>query len=363
MNFVGADLHKKTITICVMNKVAEQRKVVTRRRFYCDNPASIRDFFEQLGPFQVAVEATCSYEWFLLLVEDLADRCVLTHPKKLRVIAESKNKSDRIDAKVLAEFLLLDILPEAWRPSPRVSQHRVLVRHRRWIDSRITSVKNKLRARLTHYNADIAELFTERGQAYLAGLALNAADRFEVQHLQAQLALLRQQLEEVDQELRKFARSAPQREKEAREVLKTIPQVGPVTIDAVLSELGDWRRFRSAKKVVAYAGLNPGRRESDRKVKQLPISKEGSRILRWALIQTAWRLVNSSPRWRSVHETIRKNTGSEKKAIVGVARRVLCMMFAMLRDGKAYEYAALSDLTNKGTGCHSSPPASLAAVG
>jgi transposase len=123
-------------------------------------------------------------------------------------------------------------------------------------------------------------------------------------------------------------------------VLDSMPQIGPVTIDAVLSEIGDFRRFTSAKRVASYAGLNPCRRESGGKARNLTISKEGSRILRWALIQAAWRLANTSPRWRAVYENLERNTGSKKKAIVGVARRLLCVMFAMLREGKKYEYAA-----------------------
>jgi transposase len=340
MKYVGVDLHKKTISLCVMVKADNGRQVVCRKRFACTQPELIRKFFAELGRFQVVVEATSSYEWFLLLVEEFADRCVLAHPKKLRVIAESKNKSDKVDAQVLAEFLLLDMLPEAWRPTPRVREHRVLVRHRRWLDGRITAVKCKLRNKLAHYNADIAGLFTERGAEYLAGIAMSAADCFEVRQLQVELDLFLTQLQQTDKQLREFAKRAPLVEREARAVLGTIPQVGPVTIDAVLSELGDWRRFRSAKRVVAYAGLNPGRRESDRKVKQLPISKEGSRILRWALIQAAWRLTNTSPRWQRIFETLQRNTGSKKKAIVGVARRLLCVMFALLRDGKRYDFAA-----------------------
>ena len=306
----------------------------------CDEPEEIRSIFEQLGEFQVAVEATSSYEWFLLLVEDLADRLVLVHPKKLRVIAESTRKSDKIDAQVLAEFLLLDLLPEAYRPSPRARQHRVLVRHRHWLQGRTTSNKCKLHHKLAHYNADVAELFTWRGQEHLAQLAMSHADRFECQALSQQLELLGRQLKEAEAELRAFAATAPAAEREARAVLATMPQVGVVTIDVVLSELGDWRRFRSAKRVCSYAGLDPGRRESDGKARRLSISKEGSRLLRWAMIETAWRLVNTYRRWYTIFEQLNRNTGSKKKAIVGVARRVLCVMFAMLRDGKSYELAA-----------------------
>ncbi|MCP5002254.1 MAG: IS110 family transposase [Hyphomicrobiales bacterium] len=339
MKFVGVDLHKKTISVCVMVTAEGKRKVACRKRFYCVDVDAIGEFFTQLGDFQVAVEATSSYEWFLLLVERLADRCVLVHPKKLRVIAESKNKSDKVDAQVLAEFLLLDMLPEAWRPTPRVREHRVLVRHRRWIDRRITGVKCKLRHKVANYNADIEGLFTEKGEAHLKQVQVSGADRFEIGHLQGELQLYQTQLQAADKQLRQFAKTAPVAEREARAVLKTFPFVGPVTIDAVLSELGDWRRFRSIKRVVSYAGLNPGFRESAGKAKQLSISKEGSRILRWALIQTAWRLVNNLAKWKHMFETLQRNTGSKKKAIVGVARRVLCAMFAMLRDGKSYEYA------------------------
>ena len=160
MKYVGVDLHKNSITLCVMVKVRGKRKVKSRRSFRCAQTEQIRTFFASLGKFQVVVEATASYEWFFQLIEDLADRLVLAHPKKLRVIAESKHKTDKIDAYVLAEFLALDMIPESYRPSPRVREHRVLVRHRHFLQDRITSVKCKIRHKLAHYNADIADLFT-----------------------------------------------------------------------------------------------------------------------------------------------------------------------------------------------------------
>jgi transposase len=340
MKFVGVDLHKQVIKLCVVAVVRGRRKVVQRGRFRCEETARIRAFFEALGRFQVVVEATAAYEWFFLLIEDLADRLVLAHPKKLRVIAESTRKTDKIDAGVLAVFLALDMIPEAYRPSPRVRQYRVLVRHRCWLRRRINAIKCKLRNKLAHYNADIAELFTRRGQQYLAELAISAADRFEVEALEEQRTLLERQLEEAERRLVEFAATAPLAEREARAVLATIPQIGPITIDVVLSELGDWRRFRSQKAVVAYAGLDPGVRQSAAKCLDLHIRKEGSRLLRWALIQAAWRLVGRSPRWARIFQSLERNTGSKKKAIVGVARRLLCVMFAMLQSGESYRLAA-----------------------
>ncbi len=337
MKYVGVDLHKHVIVLCVVVRVAGRPKVVKRARFRCDESEAIRAFFQELGPFQVVVEATAAYEWFFLLIENLADRLVLAHPKKLRVIAESTRKSDKIDAEVLAVFLALDMIPQAYRPTPRIRQHRVLVRHRCWLQRRITSLKCKVRNVLGHYNADIAELFTRKGEQYLAAVPLSPADRFTVQALQEQLALFQRQLREADRQLEQFAETAPWVEQEARALLDTIPQVGPVTIDVVLSELGDWRRFRSQKAVAAFAGLDPGFRKSAEKCLELHISKEGSRLLRWAMIQAAWRLAVRSPRWRQMLVRLQINTGSKKKAIVGVARHLLCMMFAMLQSGRPYE--------------------------
>jgi transposase len=288
----------------------------------------------------VVVEATAAYEWFFLLVQDLADRVVLAHPKKLRIIAESTRKTDKIDAEVLAVFLALDMIPESYRPLPRVRQHRVLVRHRRWISRQITAVKAKLRNKLAHYNADIADLFTHRGQIHLAKLAVSDSDRFEITALQEQLTLFERQLKQADAKLAEFAKTAPVAEQEARAILKSIPWVGSVTIDVVLSELGDWRRFRGARSVVDFAGLAPGLRESAGKRHDLSITKEGSRLLRWAMIQAAWRLAIRSPRWRRIYNGLQQNTGSKKKAIVGVARRLLCVMFSMLQSGQAYRLVA-----------------------
>lgn len=338
MKYVGVDLHKQTISICVLIQDGTRRKVVARKNMRCADTKSISEFFSSLGTFQVVVEATAAYEWFFQLIEKGADRVVLAHPKKLRVIAESTRKTDKIDAQVLAEFLALDMIPLAHRPRPRQREHRRLVRQRRSIQSRITSVKNKLRHVLASYNADRKSLFSQRGREYLRQLKVSPADRFVLTQLEQRLDFLTQQLDAVNEELHRFAKSAPLAEREARAVLESIPCVGPVTIDVVISELGDVRRFGSQKKVVAYAGLAPGIRESSGRRKELSITKEGSRLLRWALVETAWRLVGKTRRWGFVYEKIKQRAGA-KKAIVAVARRLLCVIVSMLRSGQPYNMA------------------------
>ena len=106
MKYVGVDLHKKSISVCVVAQEAGGRKILDRKRFLCSDPPRIQAYFADAAPFQVVVEATSSYEWFVKLVEPMADRVLLAHPKKMRVIAESTRKTDKLDAKVLAELVL-----------------------------------------------------------------------------------------------------------------------------------------------------------------------------------------------------------------------------------------------------------------
>jgi transposase len=336
MRYVGVDLHKHSITVCVMILVGRKRKIIERRRFRCDQEEEMAEYFASLGEYQLVVEATASYEWFVRLVEPTADRVVLAHPAHLRVIAQSKRKTDKLDAQTLAEFLALDQIPEAWRPTPRVREHRVLVRHRQYLIGRTTSVKNKLRRVLSHYNADLKGLFTQQGRKYLAKIEISESDRFVTNLLCEELDQHSERLKPVNQQLKAFAKQASVAEQEARAVLDSMPCVGPVTIDVVLAEAGDIRRFGSQRKATAYAGLAPGIRESAGKSKQLHITKEGSRLLRTTLVETAWRLVIKTRRWANVYEKLKARC-SAKKAIVAVARRVWCVMVSILQSGQKYQ--------------------------
>ena len=195
-------------------------------------------------------------------------------------------------------------------------------------------MKNKLRHILAAYNADVPHLFTAEGRGapgHSATLGMPTA-LYRTQ-LSVELEQHQERLVTANRRLREFAASAPLAEREARAVLDSIPNVGPVTTDVILAELGDWRRFRSQADVACYAGLAPGFRESAGKAKQLGITKEGSRLLRWVMIEFAWRMVGTSRKWGGHYHRLEARVGA-KKAIVAIARRLLGMIFALLRTGQ-----------------------------
>jgi transposase len=332
MKFVGVDLHKQTITLVVVDAA---RKLLFRKRFSNLMSEQIVAFLKSLGEFQLTVEATASYEWFVQLVEPLASRVVLAHPGKLRVIAESTRKSDKLDAKVLAEMLALDQIPASYRPTPRQRDHRQLVRQRQFWQRKITGVRNKIRRILSNYNLDRRDLFTMAGQEWLTTAAVSSMDRFCLDQLVGEWNDLVRRRMAVEQQLREFAKSGSEQEQLDRAIIQTIPGVGSVTSEVILAELADPRRFSSLKKVVAYAGLAPGQRESAGKRKNLHIEKTGSPLLRWVLVQAAWQLAKRSPKWRTIYENLKRRIGS-KKAIIAVSRRLLTICVTLLKRQDVY---------------------------
>lgn len=338
MKFAGVDLHKKTLMVVVVN---DKREKLVTRRLKCAERAAIVEFFRELGVFRAVVEATASYEWFVQLIEPLAEKVVLAHPGKVRIIAESKRKTDKFDAVVLAKLLAADEVPEAYRPTCAQRDHRRLVRHRARIQQRITAVKNQMRRILSDHNADCPALFQQTLVAALANVAVSDCERFELEQLDAQLTLLGQQLAAAAKRIKEFARTLPAKEQEDREILKSIPQVGEVTSETVLAELAGPERFSSQKKVTAYAGLVPGRRSSDGKSQELHIEKTGSGLLRWVLVEAAWRLVRAEPMWGVIFEDLSRRKG-KKKAIVAIARRRLCLMHGLLIRRERYDGSKLT---------------------
>ena len=236
------------------------------------------------------------------------------------------------------------MIPEAFRPTPRQREHRALVRHRQYLKQSATALKNKMRR--------IASRLQRRPQGPVHRRRLGGACRRsssatptgscstsctpQWQHLEGQLT-------ELAGRLKAFAAAAPAKEAEARAKLATIPGVGPVTVDVVVSELGDVRRFHSVKAVCAYAGLVPAVRQSGGKRRRSWGSPRRARRCcggRWWRRPGGWS--GSRRRGGGCTSRIKKRAGG-KKAIVAVARRLLVVMAAMLRDGTNYDFLKVGE--------------------
>lgn len=230
------------------------------------------------------------------------------------------------------------MIPRAYQPTPRQREHRTLVRHRQFLQSRITSVRSKVHHILSNSNADRKDLFSAQcGPAHFKEVPLSDADRFVIKQLWAEWREHIAQRDALTKKIKAFVAKATQREKEDRALLMTAPGVGFVTTEVVLSELAGSERFRNAQTVCAYAGVVPAVRQSgDKRSKDVRITKEGSGLLRWALVESAWRLVRTSPKWAARYARLKERKG-KKRAIVAVARKLLCVLYAMLGTRTPYK--------------------------
>jgi transposase len=334
MKYVGIDLHKHSITSCA---VGPDRKLIDRKTLYCDSPDEILEYYRSLGKFDAVIEANGAYDWMAQLLDPIAHRVVIAHPGKLRLIAECKKKTDKVDAGVLADLLALGYIPQSHRPTPREREMRSLARHRQSLKEDRSGVCCKIRSILSRYNLDRKDLFRAEGRQYLREAKVSASDRFVLHQSLQRLELLEAQIKETQKEQTKLHCQGSAKEKKVRKLLLSVPGVGEVTASILQAELGsDLNRFPSQKDVAAYAGLVPGRRESAGKGKDLPITKQGSRLLRWGMIQSAWVAVRRCRKWNDVHRQLSQRRG-KKRSIVAIARRLLCAIAAVVRSGQPYD--------------------------
>jgi transposase len=239
-------------------------------------------------------------------------------------------KTDAVDAATLAQLLRAGLLPEAYIAPRELRDVRDLLRHRVALVAMRSAIKNRVHAILarhgvTHQHSD---LFGKAGRQFLATVELREAPR---QRLDSLLALLADFDREIDVAGKDIDRQA--KADERVQLLCQIHGVGRYTAMLIIAEIGDVRRFPTARHLCAWAGLTPTVRSSDSKARLGNISRQGSSILRWAVVEAATHVPTRGGPLRDRFERIAKRRG-RKVARVAVARQILTLCYYGLRDGE-----------------------------
>ena len=170
MVHVGLDMHKRFSEVAVLDGAGT---VLDRCTLHHDDPARLAEYFRGFGrDGTVTVEATRSWYWLVDLLESEGLTVKLAHPARVRLIADARVKTDRIDAWVLAHLERLGFLPEAYIPPQEVRDRRELLRYRLGLVSLSTILKNRVHAMLAKLgiNPKQTDLFGKSGRAFLDGL-------------------------------------------------------------------------------------------------------------------------------------------------------------------------------------------------
>lgn len=319
MLYLGVDVHKKNCWVTVLDEDGhelEQRKVSMER-------AGLLEYFGKVAPpAKLAVEATFNWYYFLNVIEPLGFEVHLVHPQKTKAIASARIKHDKLDSRILAQLLRAGFIAEAWIAPPRVREQRQLLRHRTRTVRWATRAKNGVHGVLNREGivAPLDSLFGSKGRAFLEEVKLKELDRWEVGDQLERLDLLEQQLQELDQEIRQRGKADA-----VAQALQTLPGIGAFIALLLVAEIGDLRRFPSAKHLVSYMGLAPSLYASGERRWTGQITKQGSSLLRWALVQAA-HVAGRSARFAAYYEQQAARHG-RAKAAVALARKLATISY------------------------------------
>jgi transposase len=275
------DTHKKFIVGCVKDN---QGNIVFERKFKND-PHEIDKFFVNVHKdSKIALESSSCWQAVFDYLVDKGYEVKLSNPMKTRLIGESKKKTDWEDARKLADLLRMNMLPLSYAAPHHVRVQRQITRHRLSLTSMRTQTKNKIHAiiRRHGYQFEIDDLFTEKGLQVLASIDLPMCDRFELDQYIGHIRHYTHNINQTQERIEEMSKDDPF----ARN-LCTHAGISYYSSLMITGEIGDIRRFKKAKKLVSYAGLSPSVSQSGEKCYIGPISKQGSKNLRWILIQCA----------------------------------------------------------------------------
>ncbi len=328
---VALDVHKRFAEVAV-HEDGEVRRVGRIET------TDLRVFAQSLGPEDHVVLESTSLTWAIAeLLAQHAGKVTVSNPMRTKAIASAKVKTDKVDARVLAQLGAADFLPEVWAPDEQTRALRRRIAHRASLVKQRTRLRNQVHAVLARnlIELDVTDLFGKKGRRLLAAVELVEHERDQVD---SALRLHDALDAEIERAERTLARHALDSEQVRR--LMTIPGVGSITALSIVGVIGDVDRFPSPRHLVGYLGLDPRVRQSgERKARHGHISREGQAHARGLLIEAAHSAIRTPGPLRAFHARLKDRRGSQV-ALCATARKLAVLCWHLLTQGEDYRHAA-----------------------
>jgi transposase len=347
--YVGIDWAYRRAAWCAMSASGE---IVGEGFTPADEDGLARVVLRLGGEVKACVEMMSGAVWVRDRLRSAGWQVDVADARRVKAIAPLACKTDRVDARVLAELCRRDLVPALWIPSlearelrERLRRRMHLVRLRSSAMSRIYGLGTQWGLRLT---AD--RLRRRDGRELLAASGMPVVWQRSIEEALSVIDLLDERIAPLDAELKPIARADA-----CVALLKTIPGVGDLLGLTISAEISDISRFASPRKLVGYAGMAPGVHQSgDRTRPGLPLSKAGSRTLRWAAVEAAQHARHENNPWHDLYRELagRSSVNDAKSA---VARKILIASWHMLSRQQPFK-------PSRPRGGTSTVPASSASV-
>ncbi|MBV9059702.1 MAG: IS110 family transposase [Pseudonocardiales bacterium] len=338
---IGLDVHRDFAQVAIW-----QGGVVRQAGRFATTPAEVRAFAQGLGPAdEVALEVTGNTWAIATVLASRAGRVVVSNPAKTRAIAEAKVKTDKVDAEILAQLLAADYLPAVWLPDAATSALRRQVLRRTQLVRQRTRLKNQVHA-ILHRNliprCPAADLFGHKGRAWLVEQDLPPDEQAAAVALLRQLDFHGEELRLLDTELGQVGLDRP-------EVLRlmSVPGIDATVALSIVATVGDFTRFRTPEKLVAYLGLNPRVRQSGgHPARHGRITKTGAAHARGMLVEAAWSASKAAGPLRAFYQRVQARRGMQIAA-VATARKLAVLCWHLIIKGEDYAFAQPSLVAHK----------------
>ena len=326
--YCGVDFHARQQTICYCDTADGE---IHCRELHHQKD-DLRAFYSQFsGEVIVGLEASGYTTWFEELLESLGHQVWLGDATEIRRLARRRQKNDRRDAGLILDLLLKREFPRLHRLSAESREVLRLLRYRHRLVQMRTMIKNSLHALAFSAGSTTRSwLFGPTGRERLMSLPMSKALSDQRDGWLSLLTELNERIGQLDRQLKQQAQGD-----ERVERVQTHPGVGLLTSLALVHSLEPVSRFEGSRKVAAYAGLEPVEHSSADKQRFLSISKSGSRLLRYLLVEAAHTAVKRDDELKRFYQRVAHRRG-KPKAKVAAARKLLIRSYILLRDGIDY---------------------------
>ena len=342
MTILAIDLGKFKSVACDYDTTTHQYTFTTLPT----TPAAVHDLIvERLPglPGRIVIEVGSQAGWVKDLCEALGVEVQVANPNHEAWRWKNiKRKTDKDDALKLAQMSAVGQLPTVELPDAKVRQWRSLIGYRWTLVGRRTAIKNSIRAILDRQGLTMPSGksgWTNKACSVLQLDARPIKDVTPEELWRGQLHVELQALEQIEMLIDQIESKLEALAKADQRVqrLQTIPGVGPRLSEVMVAVIDNPRRFKNGKQVGAYAGLVPRLIESGTMSRHGKITNRGNKLLRAILVEVSWLMRRYNPHLRAIFENVYRGSKTRRKiAAVAVARRLLIICWAMLRDGTTW---------------------------
>lgn len=333
MRSIGMDVHRSFAQLAVVEDgvCRDEGRIGVR-------PEDLRAWAATLEQDdEIALEATTNSDAIATMLRPLVRRVVVSNPRKTRAIAEAKVKTDKVDARILAQLLAADFLPETWVADDQTRTRRRLVARRIHLVKQRTRLKNQVHAILSRNlvpTCPHADLFSAVGRRWLSDQAVPADERRSVEALLRQLDFHGDELASVERDIAVDAIDDPVIAR-----LMTVPGIDVTVAMAVVAAVGDFSRFDDPNRLVSYLGLNPKVRQSGNgPAVHGRITKAGPAQARGMLVEAAFSASRAPGPLRAFYRRVKQRRGFQI-ATVAVARKMVVLCWHLITSGQDYAFA------------------------